>query len=114
MRTWGRVYNEDGSYVWQAVETDANGHNGAVYLTTLVQVLKLNLGESPFFANLGIPQQQTIMSQIFPDFYVQSIIKYFSRYFAYLSVTRNTSGAPVYKISAMTHEGALLSTTVPV
>lgn len=114
MRTWGRVYAPTGTYQWTPVVTDANGHNGMVYLTTLVQVLKLNLGESPFFANLGIPQQQTIMSQIFPDFYVANIRNYFAQYFATLTVTRNASQPPVYAVAAMTHEGALLQATVPV
>jgi hypothetical protein len=44
------------------VTTDANGYNDAVYLTTLSQVLKLNLGESPFYANYGIPQYQSVLT----------------------------------------------------
>ena len=56
MRTYGRVYAEDGSYTWVEVSTDANGFDDMVMLTTLAQVLKLNLGESPFYANFGIPE----------------------------------------------------------
>lgn len=114
MKTWGRVYNKDGTYTWTPVVTDANGKNDAVYLTTLVQVLKLNLGESPFFANLGIPQQQTVMSQIFPDFYVNNIIQYFAPQFASLTVTRAATTPPTYNIQALSQQGALLTATVPV
>lgn len=114
MRTWGRVYAEDGSYAWTPVTTDANGYNDAVYLTTLVQVLKLNLGESPFYANLGIPQQQTIMSQIFPDFYANNIVQYFAPYFASLKVTRKSTSPPVYNVQALSQQGSILTAVVPV
>ena len=78
MRTFGRVYalNKDGSRqkpqppgypYWQQVSTDANGYNDAVQLTTLCQVLQLNLGESPFYANFGIPAVPTIVQQVQPD-----------------------------------------------
>lgn len=51
MRTYGR--DKDGK--WVTVTTDENGFNDSVYLTTLVQNLKLSPQESPFFANHGIP-----------------------------------------------------------
>lgn len=44
MRTYGR--DKDGK--WVTVTTDENGFNDSVYLTTLVQNLKLSPQESPF------------------------------------------------------------------
>jgi len=113
MRTWGRITNEDGSKTWVQVSTDANGYNDSVYLTTLAQALKLNLGESPFYANLGIPQMQTIMTQVFPDFYMMNIQTQFAPYFASLTITRVPNfSPPKYNVVAVCHSGAILNQTV--
>lgn len=114
MRTYGRLVNEDGSKTWVEVTTDVNGFNDSVYLTTLAQVLKLNLGESPFFANYGIPQYQTIMTRVFPDYYVMQTQQQFSPYFASLSAVRvPATYPPAYNVTAVTHSGSVLSTTIP-
>ena len=70
MRTWGRVFSPDGSYQWVRVNTDANGSSDGVWLTTLLQCLQLNLGESPFYANYGIPAEQSVIQQLWPDYNV--------------------------------------------
>ncbi|MBR8147079.1 hypothetical protein [Burkholderia vietnamiensis] len=115
MRTWGRIHNQDGSYRWVAVTTDANGYNDNVYLTTLCQVLKLNLGESPFYANYGIPAQQTVVTQVFPDYYAMVTQQQFAPYFASLAIVREPgSFPPVYNIQAVAHSGALLNATVAI
>lgn len=115
LRTYGRTYDSLGNPTWVEVDTDSAGYNDAVYLTTLAQVLKLNLNESPFFANYGIPQYQTIMTQVFPDYYVTMTQNQFSQYFASLSVARipNTVD-PEYRIKVQTSYGSTISTTVPV
>src|ERR1700754_4542144 len=113
MRTWGRLTNPDGTKTWVEVTTDANNFNDNVYLTTLAQNLKLNLGESPFFSNNGIPQQQTIMTQVFPDFYTASIQQQFAQFFASLTIIRVPgSFPPQYTVTAVCHSGAILTTTV--
>lgn len=110
MRTYGRITNEDGSKTWVVVETDANGYNDNVYLTTLAQCLKLNLGESPIYANYGIPQYQTIVTQVLPDYYVMQTQTQFAQYFASLTINRvQASSPPVYNISAVCHGGAILT-----
>lgn len=99
--------------VWVEVDTDQNGYNDNVMLTTLAQCLKLNLGESPFYANYGIPQYQTITTQVFPDYYVAQTQQQFSKYFASLILTRvPNQTTPVYNVTAITHAGAILNTTV--
>lgn len=120
MRTFGRVYNEDGTYQWTVVTTDANGYNDSVYLTTLTQCLALNLGESPMFADFGIPAQQSVLTQVFPDFYTNQIVNYFRQFFASLTVQKITAlddrgvPYPAYQIDAITNQGAIIGKTIPV
>lgn len=113
MRTYGRVTNEDGTKTWVAVETDSNGFSDNCWLTTLAQCLKLNLGESPFYSNYGIPQYQTIVTQVLPDYYVMQTQTQFAPYFASLTITRvQGSYPPVYSVAAVCHSGAIIDTTI--
>jgi hypothetical protein len=115
MRTYGRVYNQlDGTYKWVEVSTDVNGHNDYVWLTTLVQCLKLNLNESPFYANYGIPAQPSVITQIFPDFYVNQTQTQFAKYFASLIVSKISSPTPTYRINAITNQGTTVAADIPV
>lgn len=118
MRTWGRINQVDGlGGTWQEVDTDVNGENGAVYLTDLIQVLKLNLGESPFFANYGIPAQQSVLTQVQPDYYAAMTQKQFAPYFAALTISKASSHgngvAPVYSVSVTTLSGAIVTGPIP-
>jgi hypothetical protein len=113
VRTWGRLGQVDGiGGTWVEVSTDANGFNTNVYLTTLVQTLKLNLGESPFFGNYGIPAQQSVMTQIFPDFFVNMTQQQFAQFFASLSIAKVTSPPnqpnPTYDINVTGFQGSIL------
>lgn len=114
MRTWGRIGQVDGrGGTWVEVSTDADGWNDNVYLTTLVQTLKLGLGESPFNAQYGIPAQQSVVTQVFPDYYVAQTQRQFSAYFASLVIQRvPASFPPVYTVRATCNSGAVLTTTV--
>lgn len=117
MRTYGRIKLADGSNgPWVQVSTDANGYDSYVWVTTLIQCLKLNLGESPFFSNYGIPAQQAIITQIFPDYYVAQTQSQFSQYFASLSISRNAPVAgqpnPTYTVNIVTKEGTVINQVV--
>ena len=114
MRTYGRVGQVGGQGgTWTEVTTDANGFNDAVYLTTLAQVLKLNLGESPFYANFGIPAHQSVVTQVFPDFYATQTQTQFAPYFASLVINRvQGSFPPVYDVTALCHSGALIQAVI--
>lgn len=116
MRTYGRVGQQNGiGGTWVEVTTDANGYNDQVYLTTLIQTLRLGLGESPFFANYGIPAQQSVMMQVFPDFYVAQTQQQFAPYFVSLTIQRIPgTTTPQYSVSAVLHSGAVITTTVAV
>jgi len=111
MRTYGRVYS-NGVPNWAEVQTDANGFDDYVWLTTLAQTLKLFLGESPFYANYGLPAKQSVVQQVFPDFYVSRTQQQFSQYFSSLIVASQPSSKPTYKINVTLHNGVPLSTTV--
>jgi hypothetical protein len=114
LRTYGRINQTKGSGgTWVEITTDADGLNDAVYLTTLVQCLKLNLGESPFFANYGIPAQPSVVTQVFPDYYAAQTQTQFSPYFASLAITRiQGSFPPTYNVQAVCHNGAIVGVQV--
>ncbi|HHL2710438.1 TPA: hypothetical protein ACQ39K_001957 [Yersinia enterocolitica] len=102
MRTWGRVPDENGKQKWVVVESDQNGDFSYGWLTTLIQTLKLGLGESPFYAQYGIPAQQSIVTQVYPDYYVNVTQQQFSGYFASLSITKvDGTEVPTYSIQAV-------------
>lgn len=110
MRTWGRVNG-----VWTEVETTVDGDDTPVWITTLIQTLKLELGESPFYAQYGIAARQSIVNQIAPDYSVSIIQQQFARYFASLSIQRVISaGDPTYAINAVTLRGQTIFQTIAV
>lgn len=115
MRTWGRVTDANGNKKWVAVESDANGDFSYGWLTTLIQTLKLGLGESPFYANYGIPAQQCIVQQIYPDYYVNMVQQQFAGYFASLAISK-VDGAdnPTYNIDVVFFNGTSYRTQLPV
>lgn len=114
MRTYGIVFASDGSgnYQWVEVDTDANGLNDAVMLTTLCQVLQLDRGESPVYGGYGVPLLESLQRQVPPDLYVAQTQAQFAPFFAALTVTRATAtdGSPIYNITAVTNSGAILKT----
>lgn len=113
LRTYGR--NSEGQ--WIEVTTDSNGYNDNVYLVTLIQNLKLNVGESPFFARNGIPAQQSVISQIFPDYFVQQVQQQFSKYFASLLIAKIPTSIqnhyPLYRINVLTNQGSSILMEIP-
>ena len=114
MRTYGRITNPNGTKTWVQVTTDANGFDDMVWLTTLCQCLQLNLNESPFFANYGIPAHQSVVTQVFPDYYVMQTQQQFSKYFASLLISKVPGVNPVYNINVITNQGVKINTSIPV
>lgn len=123
MRTFGRIVPNPlfpDVKKWVEVDTDANGFNDMVFLTTLIQVIKLNLGESPFFANYGIPAHQSVVTQIAPDLYMSRIQQQFAANFLSLIISKQPNAvdadgvpAPSYLVTVITRYGATLSVQVP-
>lgn len=106
MRTYGRQADPlTGALTWVVVETSPEAGDDYVWLTTLAQTLKLNLGESPFFANFGIPAKPSVIQQIFPDYYVTRTQQQFAPRFASLIVTKIADPSPNYKINVTLNNG---------
>lgn len=114
MRTYGRITNSDETKSWVEVSTDANGFDDMVWLTTLCQVFKLNLNESPFYASYGLPAKDSIVQQVAPDYYMALTQQRFSIHFASLIVSRQKSFPPTYLVSITTQQGVKLNTSVQV
>ncbi|MFZ4998399.1 hypothetical protein ACOY5P_03255 [Enterobacter asburiae] len=115
MRTWGRVTDANGNKTWVAVETDENGDSSYVWLTTLIQTLKLGLGESPFYAQYGIPAQQSIAQQVYPDYYVNMTQQQFAGYFASLTITKvDRAASPTYTIDVIFRNGVSIQENIAV
>lgn len=113
MRTYGRVLVDpngppDGPKRWVQVDTTPEAGDDYVWLTTLVQVLKLNLGESPFYANFGIPAKPSVVQQVFPDFYVTRTQQQFAPKFGALIVSKLPGDTPNYKINVTLNNGVPL------
>jgi hypothetical protein len=114
MRTYVRVTAEDGTKSWGVIDTRAGDSEDAIYLTTLTQVLQLSPGESPFFANYGVPYIQSILTQILPDLFISRTQQQFAQYFAALTVKRASAfPVPTYDISLTTKTGVVISMPVP-
>lgn len=121
MRVYGRTYDELGNPTWIEVVTDPQGFNDLVMVTALAQCLKLSLGESPFYANFGIPGQQSVLTQVPPDFYVQRTQQQYSANFASLIISKENRPVPprerpvpTYRVKIMTHQGLRIDANVPV
>jgi hypothetical protein len=114
MRVYGRTLpDEFGNRTWVEVSTNPKGYNDDVYVTALIQCLKLNLGESPFYANFGIPAKSSVQQQIAPDYAAAFTQAYYSQFFASLIISKRAdSGNPVtptYNLSVVRHDGKPLS-----
>jgi hypothetical protein len=113
LRVYGRVGQVNGlGGTWVVVTTDANGFNDELMLTVLCQCLKLTLGEDPFWAQIGIPAQQSVITQIFPSLAVANIQTFFAPAFASLVITQASGPTPVYFVNAVTHSGSILTAVV--
>jgi hypothetical protein len=123
MRTYGRIV-PDPLYPdvrkWVVVTTDANGFDDMVWATTVIQVIKLNLGESPFFANYGIPAHPSVVMQFAPDYYMNFTQQQFASHFLSLLISKQPDAvdedgipSPSYLVNIITQYGALLTEKIP-
>ena len=120
MRTYGRGYDEYSNVSWVEVQTDANGLNDYVYVTALIQEILLNLGESPFWGDRGIPAKPSLVQQVAPDYHTMLMQQRYAPYFMNLIITKvpglDAGGhpTPVYRINVTTHQGVQIEEQVPV
>lgn len=117
MRTYGRTTDNFGNITWNEVDTAVDGSNDILMVTAMCQTMLLNLGESPIFASWGIPAQQSVLQQIYPDLYLVQIQKQYAGEFASLSLKRSFLAdgiTPVYQVTAITHTGVVINAEVPI
>lgn len=108
-RVWGRETGAGGVRVWEAFETDSAGVDDYPNFIWLQQALLLNLNESPFYADWGIPVQQTLATSIYPDYYTAKTQKRFSSYFPSCSISRIPSSDVSYSVNITTKSGVKVS-----
>ena len=86
---------------------------GYIWLTTLVQTLRLIEGESPFYGNYGIPAYKSVHTQIAPDAAVSRTQSQYSPHFASLAVSKQQLAAqPTYNISAIFTDGTTIQSVI--
>ena len=103
-----RTYGKDQNGKW--VEITQTSY---VWLATLAQTLRLNQGESPYYANYGIPAHDSVMTQVAPNAAINRTQQQYAPYFASLSVLKDPNTVnPTYRINAVFQNGTLIQTTV--
>ena len=116
MRAYGRITNPDGSQSWTVIQTDANGDSSYVYVVALAQTIKLNLNESPFWANYGIPAKIAVLQQLAPDFFMAKISSFYSQFFASLVLAKQpqpiNDPTPRYKLNIVRRNGSIYQATI--
>lgn len=120
-RVWARTApDEYGNQTWVCVTPDPQtGNTDLLYFAALAQCLRLNLGESPFYADYGIPARQSVATQIPPDFFIARIQSRYSQFFASLVISRgptiqqNRRPVVVYNCYALCHSGLVLNASIP-
>lgn len=100
--------------MWVQVSTDAQGFDDYVWAVTLIQTLLLNRGESPFYADRGIPAQQSVVQQVPPDFFVALTQQQFAGFFAALTLAKLGGPDPAYRINLTTQQGVAVNEVVPI
>ena len=117
MRVYGRTTDVNGNKTWVEVETDANGLNDYVYITALAQELQLNLGESPFWGDRGIPAHPSVVQQVAPDYYTMLVQKRYAPFFTSLVISKipESPGVdPTYRVNVTTQYGVSAELHVPI
>ncbi len=108
-RVWGLKAG-----AWTAFETDSSGSDDLPNLIWLQNALLLNTNESPFYADWGIPVRRTLITGIFPGYYVALTQNRFSKYFASCVITQATSTVVTnisYSVNVTTKSGFTFNQT---
>ena len=112
MRIYGRKRNSDGTLSWVTIDTQQGATDDQVYVLWLIQSLKLNTLESPYWPSSGVPMWQAMQNTFYPDSSIADIQAAFSQYFTYLSITRTSAPDPTYSVLVVTKSGLKSNITV--
>lgn len=105
MRIHGRRINPDGTKTWVTLDTTKGDSEDQVLVLWLIQTLKLNTLESPFWPSSGVPTWQTMQNTFYPNNSLAKIQSEFSKYFTYISISRVTKPDPYYNVTVITKNG---------
>jgi len=105
MRIHGRLLNPDGTKTWVTLDTAKGDSIDTIYVLWLVQTLKLNTLESPYWPDWGVPIWQVMQNTFYPDSSIAKIQANFSQYFSYLSIARVPNPDPYYSVTVITKNG---------
>jgi hypothetical protein len=115
MRTYGKIKDSNGNYtIWTQINQEPDGNFQSGYATTLIQVLLLSLGESPFYANYGIPAQRSVIQQVHPDYYVIVTQQLFAKFFASLLISKVDAIDPTYNVNIVTTYGTKITREIAI
>lgn len=114
MRIHGRKINPDGTKTWVTYDTAAGDPIDAIYVVWLIQALKMNTLESPFWPGWGVDIWQSLQNTFYPDSSIANMQAEFSQYFSFLSITRQSDPDPHYAVSVITKAGVPLNYRVAV
>ena len=76
-----------------------------VRFAELCQVLKAEPREMPFNSNYGIPAQESVMSRIFPDYWMMKVQSQFVQFFLSLIISRDKSADFGYRVEVTLNNG---------
>lgn len=66
------------------------------------------------FGSYGIPAQQSVVTQVFPDYYVTLTQQAFAPYFLALILTKLPTLTPSYLVNATANPGAIMTNPVAI
>ncbi|KMQ89824.1 hypothetical protein RF55_10509 [Lasius niger] len=108
-RVWARTGqpDQDGKRKWISVS------DNTAILTWLQQAVLLQLGESPFWVDWGLPVIGFLSQGIYPDLYMQKTKERFQPYFLNVNINRNIPDNPedqiAYTVTAIPYPGQTLA-----
>jgi hypothetical protein len=77
-------------------------------LVNLLHVLKCEPREMPFHSDKGIALQDSLISKLIPNYYLQRIQQQYSRYFKDLSITLKKSYPITFEIKVTLSSGEIV------
>jgi len=82
-----------------------------IWVTIVKHELQLRVGESPFYADAGIPAEDSIITQQEPDYHVNNVKRRYEAKFNAFDITK-VSGQPlVYNIALTTKNNDTVTLT---
>jgi len=76
-----------------------------IWVTIVKHELQLRVGESPFFADAGIPAEDSIITQQEPDYHVNNVKRRYEAKFRRFDIVKRSIVPLIYDIALTTRNG---------